>query len=65
MAMHETAPHLPILLATASAAELDANALLAAGISDVIGWPVESTEIATALQDCLRRTGHQEAALSS
>jgi signal transduction histidine kinase/CheY-like chemotaxis protein len=64
-AIHEIAPHLPILLATSSAADLGANALVAAGISDVIGWPISSTEMATALQDCLRRKEHQEAALLS
>jgi signal transduction histidine kinase len=57
--MHASAPRLPILLATASAADLGANALLAAGISDVIGWPITSTEMATALQDCLRRRDHR------
>ena len=64
-AMHESAPHLPILLATATAAELGAGPLVAAGIWDVIGWPINSTEMATALQGCLRRRDHQDATLAS
>jgi CheY-like chemotaxis protein len=53
--LHEIAPGLPILLATASADDSGANALVAAGISDVVAWPITATEMAMALQDCLRR----------
>jgi signal transduction histidine kinase/FixJ family two-component response regulator len=59
-ALHEIAPGLPILLATASVDELGANALVVAGISDVVPWPIVATEIAAALRDCLRRKGSQE-----
>lgn len=65
VAMHKIAPHPPILLATASAADLGADALVAAGISDVIGWPITSTEMAIALRDCLQRKEQREAALLS
>ncbi len=54
-ALREIAPALPILLATASTNDFAANALVAAGISDVVAWPINATEMATTLQDCLRR----------
>ena len=59
-ALHKITPGLPILLATASADDFGASALMAAGISDVVPWPIITTEIATALQDCLRRRGSPE-----
>jgi DNA-binding NtrC family response regulator len=55
VALHEIAPAVPILLAAASADDLGANALVAAGISDVVSWPIIATEMARALRDCLRR----------
>jgi signal transduction histidine kinase len=55
VALHESAPGLPILLAIASANDFGTNALVAAGISDVVAWPITATEIATALYGCLRR----------
>jgi signal transduction histidine kinase len=55
MALREISPGLPILLATASADDVGANTLVVAGISDVVPWPIVATEIAMALQDCLRR----------
>jgi signal transduction histidine kinase/FixJ family two-component response regulator len=54
VALHELAPALPILLATASSDDFGACALVAAGISDVVAWPITATEMAMALQDCLR-----------
>ena len=53
--LHEIAPGLPILLATTSADEFGANALAAAGISDVVSWPIVTTELAMALRNCLRQ----------
>jgi signal transduction histidine kinase len=47
--LHAIAPHLPILFAAATAIEIRADALLAAGISDVVHWPIIATEIAGAL----------------
>jgi signal transduction histidine kinase len=58
--LHELAPGLPILLATASVDKLGANALVVAGISDVVHWPIIATEIAMTLRDCLRRKSPQE-----
>jgi signal transduction histidine kinase/CheY-like chemotaxis protein len=48
-ALRKVAPRLPILLATASADEISAEALLAAGISEVVHRPLISSEIAAAL----------------
>jgi DNA-binding NtrC family response regulator len=59
-ALHEISPGLPILLATASVADFGANALVVAGISDVVSWPIVATEMATALRDCLRPRGSQD-----
>ena len=47
--LHEIAPNLPILLATASADEVSAEILLAAGIIEVAHRPLMSAEIAEAL----------------
>lgn len=52
-ALHEIAPNLPILLATASAHHISAEALLAAGISEVVHRPLISSELAEALARCL------------
>jgi hypothetical protein len=41
------------VLATPSADEIGADALLAAGIADVVHWPIIATEIAMAFDRCL------------
>jgi signal transduction histidine kinase len=48
-ALHEIAPALPILLATASADDIATDALVAAGIFEVVHRPLISAEIASAL----------------
>jgi signal transduction histidine kinase/ActR/RegA family two-component response regulator len=53
-ALHKIAPDLPILLATASADEVDAEILMAVGISEVVRRPFMSIEIAAALSRCLK-----------
>jgi signal transduction histidine kinase len=53
-ALRETVPDLPILLATASADEIGADALAAAGISEVVHRPLISAEIASALARSLQ-----------
>ena len=53
-ALRETLPDLPILLATASADEIGADALAAAGISEVVRRPLISTQIASALARSLQ-----------
>jgi len=53
-ALRETVPDLPILLATASANEIGADALAAAGISEVVRRPLISAQIASALARSLQ-----------
>jgi CheY-like chemotaxis protein len=53
-ALHESVPDVPILLATASADEVGVDALVAAGISEVVHRPFVSAELASALARCLR-----------
>jgi signal transduction histidine kinase len=48
-ALHKSAPRLPVLLAINSAIEIGAEALLAAGVCDVVSWPIAAEEIAIAL----------------
>ena len=60
--LHEAAPGLSIILATASADDFAANALATAGISDVVRWPIITTEIASILHIFLRRKQHIPAA---
>jgi CheY-like chemotaxis protein len=51
--LHEVAPGLPIILATGSARSVDAPALAAAGVTDVVHCPLVTTELAGALAQCL------------
>jgi len=53
VALHEIVPEVPIVLATASADESDADALVAAGVSEIVHRPLISAEIAAALARCL------------
>jgi CheY-like chemotaxis protein len=53
VALHEIVPDVPILLATGSADESGAEALLAAGIFEVVHRPLISAELASALARCL------------
>jgi signal transduction histidine kinase len=48
-ALHRVAPDLPLLLATALAEEFDADALMLAGVIEVVGRPLICGEIAGAL----------------
>jgi DNA-binding NtrC family response regulator len=52
-ALHEAAPHLPVVLATKSTEEIGADTLMNAGIADVVHWPIVAAEIAAALDRCL------------
>jgi CheY-like chemotaxis protein len=54
VALHDTVPDVPVLLATASADEIGADALVAAGISEVVHRPLISAEIASALARSLQ-----------
>jgi signal transduction histidine kinase len=53
IAVHRMAPSLPIILATASARNVDAPSLAAAGISELVHHPLSSAELAGALARCL------------
>ena len=53
-ALHALAPRKPILLATRSALDLGSDALVRAGIADVVRRPIASAELAAALSRCLR-----------
>jgi DNA-binding NtrC family response regulator len=48
-ALHTSASHVPIVLATRATEEIGADMLMAAGISDVVRWPIIAEEIAAAL----------------
>jgi signal transduction histidine kinase len=56
-ALHAAVPHLPIVLAMPSADEIGADALLAAGITDVVHWPIVAAELAATLDRCLAVKG--------
>ena len=56
-ALHKVAPRQPILFATSSTIDVGVEALAEAGISDVLRWPLASTELAAALTRCLRSPG--------
>jgi signal transduction histidine kinase len=51
--LHQITPDLPILLATASADEIDAEVLMSAGIAEIVRRPLMSFEIAGALSRSL------------
>jgi hypothetical protein len=51
--MHAIAPELPIVLATGSTDEIGADALMVAGIFEVVRRPVSTVEIAAALIRCM------------
>ena len=53
VAVRAIVPDMPILLATASADESGAEALVAAGISEIVHRPLISAELASALARCL------------
>jgi PleD family two-component response regulator len=56
-ALHAVAGHAPIVLATRPTEEIGADILVAAGVSDVVRWPVTAEGIATALA---HRSGQRE-----
>jgi signal transduction histidine kinase/CheY-like chemotaxis protein len=56
--LNRLVPNLPIVLATPSAGEIDAEKLTVAGIREVVRRPFNSVEIAAALTRCLGRFQH-------
>jgi len=55
-ALHLVAPRSLVLLAAASTVELSVGRLAEAGISELLPWPLASTELVAALARCLRRS---------
>jgi signal transduction histidine kinase len=53
VALHDVVPALPIILATASARDLDAPLLVNSGISEIVHHPLTSAELVGALSRCL------------
>jgi len=51
--LRELVPNLPIVLATTSARDLDAQLLATSGVSEVVHHPLTSSELAGALSRCL------------
>jgi hypothetical protein len=64
-ALHEIAPKPPIVLASASAGEVRAEELQAAGITGFVHRPLMSAEIAEALARCLRAEANSLRALQA
>lgn len=55
-ALHDIVPNVPIILATPSTQGLGAPLLAASGISELIHYPLTSSELASALSRCLAAT---------
>ena len=64
-ALHEIVPDLPILVATASADDIRTDALVTAGVTEVVHRPLISAEIASALGHYLRISIVSEGELQS
>ncbi|PNG27917.1 hypothetical protein CR492_03240 [Methylocella silvestris] len=52
-AIRDMEPNLPVVLAMASADEIGVDALLLAGVREVVRLPFISAEVAAALRHCL------------
>jgi DNA-binding NtrC family response regulator len=55
--LRQAAPSLPIVLAVTTSTGLAAPMLAAAGVTEIIGLPLNSSELAAALARCSRRAG--------
>ena len=53
----EVVPSKPILLAVASSIDINVGAMADAGISELLPWPLATTELASGLERCLRPRG--------
>jgi chemotaxis protein histidine kinase CheA len=53
IAVDDIAPSLPVILAAPSSRELDAGVLVTSGISELIHYPLDSSELRDALAHCL------------
>ena len=61
--LHQISPDCPILLAARSAIEIDANALISAGICEIVRWPLIPGEVVAALNHCLGAPRRRQVAL--
>lgn len=55
--LHAAAPHLPIILATSSTRNFDASQLASSGVTELVRYPLNSTELADALSRSLSPSG--------
>jgi signal transduction histidine kinase len=55
--LHEALPATPIIVAARSSSDIDPDKLLAAGISDVVRWPILTEEIAASLSQFSNASG--------
>jgi signal transduction histidine kinase len=53
--LHGAAPQLPIILAASSTRNLDASQLASSGVTELVRYPLTSTELANTLSRCLSR----------
>jgi len=54
-ALRRVAPNLPVVLAATTTDGIDAEALAAAGVAEVVRWPLGGVELAPALRRCLAK----------
>lgn len=55
--LHAAVPHLPIVLAASSARDFDATQLATSGVTELVRYPLTSTDLADALSRCLVSSG--------
>jgi signal transduction histidine kinase/ActR/RegA family two-component response regulator len=55
-ALHQALPHVPVLLATSPGDDMKAEALMKAGVFELVGKPLSSAELASVLARCVART---------
>jgi signal transduction histidine kinase len=56
-ALHRIVSRLPVLFAAAATVDIGIDALAEAGVSEILHWPLDATELAPALARCLHSTG--------
>src|SRR5262249_15162082 len=58
--LHALAPNLPILVAADPAESFDVDALVSAGVSEVVSRPIIADEVAAVLARCLQTTASSD-----
>jgi CheY-like chemotaxis protein len=59
--LQKIVPHRPVVLAVASVHDVDVEGMIAAGVAEIIGWPLHTKEIAVTLNRLLDHNGHATA----